>query len=234
MAVGFTFSFICFSSLSAFLQEFPLPFASVFSDYQSFCFAGLSVVTCGSPFSSPLSARSLLFRDFAAFLAVHLHESNFLVGFSILCQLSSSVLSPPSRDSITLLVCANCFWLLLRCLRSSTFSLFFYFCIHRSRFHGFVSFCSSWLRVSLGYLLRFPFVFPRLCAILSSSLPVLSPSLSFFLRWFPAEFSGLCSLFSFPVRSLDRSLLGFLRLCLFLFCAFGSLPCDYPTSSLVT
>ena len=45
----------------------------------------------------------------------------------------------------------------------------------------------------------FLFVLPRLCAVLSSSLPLLSASLSFILRWFPAEFSGLCLLFSFPV-----------------------------------
>ena len=85
---------------------------------------GAPYPTCGSPFSSPLSARSLLLRDFAAFHAVRLHGSNFLVGFSLLCQLFSSVLSLPSRNSITLLVCGNCFWLLLSRLRSSNFSFF--------------------------------------------------------------------------------------------------------------
>ena len=47
-------------------------------------------------------------------------------------------------------------------------------------------------------------------------------------------FSGLCSLFSFPVRSLGHSHLGFLLFCFFLFCAFGSLLCDCPESSLVS
>ena len=126
MAVGFAFSFIRLSSLSAFLREFPLPLASVFPTYPSFCFAGLCVVTCGSPFSSPLSARSLLLQGFAAFLAVCLHGSNFSRWFSLLCQLLSSVLSPPSRNSIPLLVCADCFGCFSLAF-SDRISLFFYF-----------------------------------------------------------------------------------------------------------
>ena len=55
----------------------------------------------------------------------------------------------------------------------------------------------------------FLFVFPRLCAVLSRSLPVLSASLSF-SGGFSAVFSGLCLLFSFPMRSIGHRLLGFL------------------------
>ena len=112
---------------------------------------------------------------------------------------------------------------------------FLFFCIHRSRFHSFVS-ClvppGSVCR--LVHFFAFLFVFPRLYAVLSCSLPVLSASLSLFLRWFLVEFSGFCSLFYFHVCCLGHSLLGFIRLCLFLFCPFVCLPCDYPAYSLVT
>ena len=73
----FFFFFFFFFPLSAFPQQFPLPFASVFPVYPSFCFAGLCVVTFSSPFSSPLWTRSLLLRSFAAFLAVRVLGSNF-------------------------------------------------------------------------------------------------------------------------------------------------------------
>ena len=93
--------------------------------------------------------------------------------------------------------------------------LFFFFCIHRSRFRCFIA-CfvhpSSMFRFVTCF--AFPFVLPM-------------------RRTFPAEFSGHCSLISFPVRSLGHCLFGFLRLCLFLFCAFGSLLCNFPASSLV-
>ena len=102
--LGSPFFFHCFSSLSAFLQQFQLPFTSVFPVHPSFCFARLCVITCGSPFSSPLSTCSLLLWSFAAFLAVRLLMSNFPFGFSIFYQLSSSVLSSLSRNSVCALL----------------------------------------------------------------------------------------------------------------------------------
>ena len=136
--------------------------------------------------------------------------SNFLCGFTILYRLLSSVRSPPSRDSIPSLVCANCFRLLLPRFRWQLSLLFFRFCIRRSCFLCFVS-CFVHPGSACCSVTCFSFlsVFPRLCVVLSRSLPVLSASLFFFLRWFPAEFSGLCLLVSFPVQSLGHSLLWF-------------------------
>ena len=198
MDIGFTFSFICFSSLSAFLQEFPLPFTSVFPDYPSFCFARLCVVTCSSPFSSPLSTRSLLFWGFTAFLAVRLLGSNFLVGFSVLHQLLSSVLSLSSLNSIPLLVCAHCFRL-LKVINFSFpfFSFTFVFIGIASAASSLALFilvlCVAWLPASLS----FSFFLGYACAVLSRSLPVLSALLSFFLRWSPTEFLGFVRNFLF-------------------------------------
>ena len=75
------FFFSLFFFLVCLLQEFPLPFASFFHAYQSFCFIRLCVVTCDSPFSSFLLARLLLLRGFTAYLVFRLLGSNFLVRF---------------------------------------------------------------------------------------------------------------------------------------------------------
>ena len=45
-----------------FFRSFRFRSPAIFPIYPSFCFAGLCVFTCGSPFSSPLSARLLLLR----------------------------------------------------------------------------------------------------------------------------------------------------------------------------
>ena len=79
------FFFLCFSSLSAFLQEFALPFTGIFLAYPSFCFIGLCVVPCGSPFSStPFGsfalASGLCCLPCSSFASV----VNFLVGFYLL------------------------------------------------------------------------------------------------------------------------------------------------------
>ena len=80
MDIGFAIFFLCFSSLSAF-QQFPLPFTSVFPVYPSFCFAGLCIVTCGSPFSSPFRlVRSCFFRR-----CCHSSSGGFPAVFSGLC-----------------------------------------------------------------------------------------------------------------------------------------------------
>ena len=79
--IGFAFSFHCFSSLSAFLQEFPLPFASIFLAYPSFCFAGLCVVTCSSLFFLSPFGLFALASELRCLPCVSLLRSTFLVGF---------------------------------------------------------------------------------------------------------------------------------------------------------
>ena len=231
MAAGFAFSLFRFSSLSALLRELLLLFASVFPAYLSFCFAGLCIITCSSPFSSLLSARSLSLRSFdylpcGSFAWVEF----FLLVFSPFPTfIFGSFTSEMQYYSLTG-VCALCIWLLLPLFSVIDFLFSFLFIGLASAVSSLALFilapCSALLPVSLSFSF---FLF----AGLSSSLPVLSASLSFFLRWIPAEFSRCCSLISFPVRSLGHRLFVFLPLCLFLFCVFGSFPCDFPASSLV-
>ena len=182
---GFSF-FHFFFPLSAFLREFPLPFASIFPVYPSFCFAGLCIVTCGSPFSSPLSARSLLLRGFTAFLAVRLCRSSFLVGF---LSFASFCLRFFHLHVAILFPC----W----CIRFafSCFSLDFFFSFLFLSY-SLVSLplfclllCSSWLRVSLCVLLCFPFC-SSYARCLSSSGGFLQ-SFPGFVRYFPCKFDLL-------------------------------------------
>ena len=104
-----------------------------FSTFGSFALAsGLRCLPCGS-----------------------LLGSTFSRWFSILCLISSSVLSPLSRNIIPLLVCANCFRLLLPCFLvidflffsvpfvfiSLAFYLFIYFLFFNEWEHRTVTMC---------------------------------------------------------------------------------------------
>ena len=163
--------FFCFSSLSAFPQEFPLPFTSVFLAYPSFCFIGLCVVICGSPFSLPLSARSLLLWSFAASLTVHLLRSSiFLLGFLLLSQLSSSV---PFLTCLDNLPCW-CVCIVFCCspsLAVMLFSFFSFLFVFIGLAYGVLScFLHSGSLCSLVICFTFLFVFSAsLCAVLSRS-----------------------------------------------------------------
>ena len=185
MDIGFAFSFICFSSVSSFLQEFSLPFASVFPVYPSFCFAGLCVVTCGSPFSSPFRLVRSCFR--ASLPSLRFVCLGRIFSLSFLFFTSFRLLFFPLR--VTIVFPCGCVLIAFGCF-SLTFGdkiLFsFLFLLYSSVSLPFfrLLLCSLWQRVSFGYLLRFPFRFLRLCSVLSRSLPVLSVSLSFFLWWF--------------------------------------------------
>ena len=184
-------------------------------------------------FSSLLSARLLSLRGFACLPCDSFAWVKFFsLVFSPFDSFRLRFFSPPRRDILRLLVRAICVRLLLPRFFGDRVSLFFSFCIYRSRFHCFIS-CFIHPSSLFCFVSCFTFLFVFPCAELSSSLPVLSASLSFFLWWITAWFSGHCLLISFPVRSRGHRLLGFLRLCLFLFCAFGSIPCDFPASSLV-
>ena len=118
-------------------------------------------------------------------------------------QLSSSVLSPPSHDSVPLLVCAPSFLFFLPNFRSYLSHSFRFLSIHRYRFSCVVACVVP--PSSVGGLVdcfSFLFLFPRVCAVLSHSFTVLSVSSSFFLQYFPINFSVLGSLLSFLLRSL--------------------------------
>ena len=140
MDIGFAFFFPCFSSLSAFLQQFPLPFASNFAVYPSFSFADLRVITSGSLFSFTLSARLLLLRGFAAYLAVCLLGSTFsrcvFISFPSF-RLRFFLLR------VSIVFPCWCVRIAFGCLSltcSNTFLfLFFSFCVHWSCLQCFVS-----------------------------------------------------------------------------------------------
>ena len=66
------FSFLCFSSLSVF-RSFHFCSPAFFLTIRRFVLLGGVSLHAALPFSSPLSARSLLLRDFDTFLAVRLH-----------------------------------------------------------------------------------------------------------------------------------------------------------------
>ena len=86
--------------------------------------------------------------------------SNFLCGFTILYRLLSSVRSPPSRDSIPSLVCANLLSVASPSLSVTVISSFLsllYSSVLLPLFRLLL--CSSWLRVLLGHLLLFPLCF---------------------------------------------------------------------------
>ena len=106
--IGLPFSFLYFSSLSAFLWEFSLPFASGILTFPFVLFYRPVCLYMRLSLSSPLSARLLWPWCFAAFLRfrsfVRLFSSVFYPS-----QFSSSVLSPLSRDCIPWLVCTHSF-----------------------------------------------------------------------------------------------------------------------------
>ena len=119
----------------------------------------------------------------------------FLIGFSVLYQLSSSVLSPPSPDGIPLLVCA----LIFSCFSLDLCDIFLFL------FFSFISLvslpqfrllrCSSYLRGLICACFAFLFLNPRLCTILSRSLPVRSMLLSFFHSGFLKSFPDFARYF---------------------------------------
>ena len=157
MAVGFTFSFICFSSLSAFLQEFPLPFASVFPDCPSFCFAGRCVVTCGSPL--------LPFRLVCSCFETSLPSLRFVCMGRIFSRwvfstLLAFVFSSFPSESQYYYLASVCKLLLVASPSPSFIEFLFSFCIHRSRVRGFVACLPASLSFRFLVLFRF---FRRRC-----------------------------------------------------------------------
>ena len=210
-------------------RELLLPFASVFPVCPSFCFARLSIVTCGSPFL--LSFRLIRSRFCAsnAFLAIRLPVlSSSLWFFSSIANFRFRFFSPTGRSLLRLLVCSFCLdfqW--------SGFSFLFilYLSVSLPMFRLLFLCDLSFMRHFVGCLailsalhVRRPFSFSS-C---SFSVVVFLP-----LRWLPAEISGCCSLFYYPVRFLSHTHFGFLRFCLFLSVSFRSLPSGFRASSLV-
>ena len=166
------FSFLCVSSFSAFLQEFPLTFAPIF--YISFvCFTRLCVVTYGSPFLLPFASFALA-SGLCCFTCDSLLRSSSRWVF---CPLSapSSVLSPPSSDGVPLLV-----YTLLSVASPSNFgftSFTFFVCFSLA---SALSSLVWFLLPSSAHLLSTSLPFPGLCCSLSRSLPVRPAYLSFF------------------------------------------------------
>ena len=178
-------------------------------------------------FSYPLSPRLLLLRGFAALLPVRLLCSGFM---SFTC-FPLRLFHLPSPDGVPLLVCAltfSCFSLNFGYISLS----FLFFYMLQSRFRCFISCIVPPTSVGLIYCrLRFLFLFPRLCAVLSRSLPVRSTSLSFFHSGFLMSFPDLAHYFL--VRSLCHRLLSFFSY-VFLSRTFKSLQSVCPASFLVT
>ena len=191
---AFFFSFFGVSPFSAFLREFPRPFATS-SVYPLF----VCQTVC--------RYIRLLFASFA--LASGLRgftcdSFEFLVGFSVLYRL------PLRFFHLRVPMVFPCWY-----VHSFQLPLL--------RFMDFISFICFSPASAISSLLLFilpssvPFPFPRLCAVLSHSLPVRSASLSFFHSGFLIHVLDLTP--CFLVRSLHPRLLSFFD-SVFLFCNF--------------